>query len=176
MYDYVENFLSLDEIQLIRDFWSTSKYKYDSHSNNWNTSSEYKTKIVSHIRQVDIIGIPLYKLHFLTEKLHKLFSEYFQDDFRLEGPHYLTKYSIGSFHSSHNDSGVVNNMVRSKVVTLQLSDENDYDGGDLIIGNKKALKKIGTAIIYNPVMQHQVTKIERGVRFAITECAGYLMG
>jgi hypothetical protein len=168
---YYNNIFSDDEINELMLYWSTIDIKYHSDKNIWDTSSEFKTKIESQIRNVEIVGISIDKIPFLTKRIFESFSRII-NDFSMEGPHYFTRYPLGGFHSSHIDSGIINNVSRDKVITIQLSDENSYEGGDLIINGIKAPRTKGSIILYNGNVLHEVTPVTKGDRFAITECAG----
>lgn len=168
---YFNNIFSDNEIDELISYWSTIDVKHHSDKNIWNTSSEFKTKIESQNRNVEIVGIPIDKIPFLTNRIKESFSRII-NDFGLEGPHYFTKYPLGGFHSSHIDSGIINGVSRDKVITIQLSDEDSYEGGDLIINGTKTPRTKGSIILYNGNVLHEVTPITKGERFAITECAG----
>ena len=161
-----------DEIDVLMGYWYQIEINHYTETNLWNTLSEFKTKIQCPSRNVEIVGIPLDVIPFLTKKINQSFSNVLSGDFGLEGPHYFTKYPTGGFHSEHKDSGVVNGVLRNKVVSIQLTDGDSYIGGDLIINGKVASRNKGSVIIYNGSDKHEVTPVTDGVRFSITECAG----
>jgi len=104
----------------------------------------------------------------------------------------FTRYKQGEFYDWHNDSGLATHykpvsvgnrseglaqdylnenieMVRKLSFVLQLSDPNDYDGGNLQLldeSNKTyfAPRKRGTMICFDSRTQHRVLKVRRGVR------------
>ena len=97
----------------------------------------------------------------------------------------FTKYNKGQFYDWHYDSWVdpyENNTVRKLSVTVSLSDENDFEGGDLefaIQDNnaKKPLKKIlrtchevrkkGSLVVFPSFLWHRVTPVIRGTRYSL---------
>ena len=97
----------------------------------------------------------------------------------------FTKYNKGQFYDWHYDSWVdpyKNNTVRKLSVTVSLSDENDFEGGDLefaIQDNnaKKPLKKIlrtchevrkkGSLVVFPSFLWHRVTPVIRGTRYSL---------
>ena len=97
----------------------------------------------------------------------------------------FTKYNKGQFYDWHYDSWVdpyENNTVRKLSVTVSLSDENDFEGGDLefAIQDNKArepLKKIlrtchevrkkGSLVVFPSFLWHRVTPVIRGTRYSL---------
>ena len=77
----------------------------------------------------------------------------------------------GGHFAAHIDSGY-GFGVRKLSVTIQLSDPNDYDGGDLeIIENSEfptvMPKDQGTMIVFPSYMLHRVLPVTRGTRHSI---------
>jgi|TARA_B100000035_G_scaffold188284_1_gene160752 PKHD-type hydroxylase len=84
-----------------------------------------------------------------------------------------TQYEEGQFYKWHNDSGISNmhddNMVRKLSFVLQLSDPDDYEGGNLQLldeGGKSyiAPRQRGTMILFDSRTQHRVLKVTKGCR------------
>jgi hypothetical protein len=172
-YSYVENVLSDDEIKYLMNHWDNIDIgTVLIGTNGWDVWSDKKTVIDINSRYVEIVGIPKHNIDFLSEKIKTIFSLVVDYDFGIEGPHYFTKYPTGGFHSRHKDGGTHNNVTRDKVITIQLTDENEYEGGDLIINGEMAPRSKGTFILYSGMDPHEVTKVTEGERYSITECAG----
>ena len=81
----------------------------------------------------------------------------------------FTEYPEGGFYDWHMDTDV--NMqheppVRKISMTLLLSPENQFEGGDLelMTPGKKANMKQGHAILFASFLNHRVAPITRGVR------------
>ena len=81
----------------------------------------------------------------------------------------FTEYPEGGFYDWHMDTDV--NMkheppVRKISMTLLLSPENQFEGGDLelMAKGKRAPLKQGHAIIFASFLQHRVAPVTRGVR------------
>ena len=113
----------------------------------------------------------------------------------------FTKYGEGQFYGWHNDAGLSNyykpvtvgnqeeglekdfikentEMIRKLSFTIQLSDPDDYEGGNVILlseeGNKYvAPRKKGTIILFDSRTQHCVNKVKKGVRKSIV---GWVVG
>ena len=80
-----------------------------------------------------------------------------------------TKYNGDkSFYGWHIDSGTVGESPPRKLsVTLQLSDENEYEGGDFQIHATKLntlSKKKGLIVVFPSYSLHQVTPVTKGIR------------
>ena len=80
-----------------------------------------------------------------------------------------TEYPTGAFYEWHTDNDVDMRLqppVRKISMTLLLSDENDFEGGDLeMIDDKKRPKmKRGHAIFFASFVRHRVTPVIKGNR------------
>ena len=80
-----------------------------------------------------------------------------------------TEYPKGAFYEWHTDNDVDMKLqppVRKISMTLLLSDENDFEGGDLeMIDDKKRPKmKRGHAIFFASFVRHRVTPVTKGNR------------
>ena len=84
-----------------------------------------------------------------------------------------TEYGVGDFYDWHVDTILETPTVyhRKLSLTLQLSDGNDYEGGDFEIhyvagGDMPldTLRKKGTIIVFPSFLSHRVTPITKGVR------------
>ena len=91
------------------------------------------------------------------------------DDIQITEQAQFTEYPEGGFYDWHMDSDV--NMkheppVRKISMTLLLSPENQFEGGDLelMASGKKAKLKQGHAIIFASFLNHRVAPVTRGVR------------
>ena len=103
-----------------------------------------------------------------------------------------TRYGEGQFYGWHNDAGLANQykpvsignrvgglgqdflnesieMVRKLSFVVQLSDAEDYEGGNLQLLDEAgkayiAPRKRGTVILFDSRTQHRVQKVKKGVR------------
>ena len=82
----------------------------------------------------------------------------------------------GGFYSKHRDCGIKQSMenyvdIRKLSFTIQLTDENEYEGGELIFYHdnkeKKAPKSKGTIIFFESDISHEVTPVTKGVRHSL---------
>ena len=112
-----------------------------------------------------------------------------------------TKYGEGQFYGWHNDAGFSNQykplsvgnrvehlandfvnenieLVRKMSFTLQLSDPDDYEGGNVqFIGEDGesyfAPRKRGTVVLFDSRTQHRVLRVKKGTRKSIV---GWVVG
>ena len=84
-----------------------------------------------------------------------------------EGLQFTNYVAPGNKYGKHVDRGL-NNSVRKLSVSVQLSDPEEYEGGDLCLyGNEKATpmdKKQGTLIVFPSYTLHEVMPVTRGER------------
>ncbi len=80
------------------------------------------------------------------------------------------------FYAKHYDCGQKKSLdnyvdVRKLSFTIQLTDENEYEGGELIFHidkkEKKAPKSKGTIIFFESDILHEVTPVTKGVRHSL---------
>lgn len=85
----------------------------------------------------------------------------------------FAEYNKGSFYASHKDAGFSNNFSRKLSFVLQLSDPNDYEGGELVLYESSLLKPVvadkkqGTVIVFPSYLIHEVTPITKGKRHSL---------
>ena len=76
-------------------------------------------------------------------------------------------YNKDDFYGWHKDADVTNNRILS--VSVQLSDPDSYEGGDLQIKDFLAERARGTIIIFNSNLLHRVLPVTRGVRYSLVQ-------
>ena len=83
----------------------------------------------------------------------------------------LTRYSKGDFFDWHLDFGAGEISARKLSMTIQLSEPDAYEGGDLqfMINDKvvNAPREKGTIVIFPSFIMHRVTPITKGIRQSI---------
>ena len=91
-----------------------------------------------------------------------------------------TVYEKDQYYDWHVDTlGLEHGLARKLSFSLQLSDENDYTGGDLqllnTVGNSSYFipKERGTIVIFDSHVKHRVRKVKSGVRKSIV---GWVLG
>jgi hypothetical protein len=140
-------------------------------------------KIVENFRNVNTQPVP--RTHWLNGFFH-----YFSYDANYENFQYkidtlsqvdFLKYTKGMFYKLHSDvSPKINCSSHKRKLTtiIQLSDESDYCGGDLVIfGNTleqyKITKKKGSIIVFPSYLPHEVKEVKEGIRYSLV---GWITG
>jgi len=116
-------------------------------------------KLINQIRKVNEDNFDL-QLKFVEDLQ---FSEYNEKD--------------NGFYAIHNDCGRTGSLsnfvdIRKLSFTIQLTDESEYTGGELILhleGGEKmvAPKKKGTIVFFESNISHEVTPVTKGVRHSL---------
>tara|TARA_B100001079_G_scaffold210633_1_gene184752 strand:+ start:51 stop:596 length:546 start_codon:yes stop_codon:yes gene_type:complete len=86
----------------------------------------------------------------------------------------ISKYSVGEFYGEHRDFGTNDNSITRKLsLTVQLSDEDSYEGGDLIFFNgsikDKAPRGKGSVIVFDSRLFHEITPVIKGTRYSLVK-------
>jgi PKHD-type hydroxylase len=83
----------------------------------------------------------------------------------------VAEYGPGGFFSWHKDHGPDMHSIRKLSVTVQLSDPDDYEGGEMEFmaspHAQTAPKGIGTAIVFPSFVMHRVLPITQGKRRSV---------
>jgi hypothetical protein len=69
------------------------------------------------------------------------------------------RYFKGGFFTKHIDG-----PERHKTCIIQLTPEEAYKGGDLIVRDKVVSKEVGTTVIFGSNVPHELTLVEEGYR------------
>ena len=88
----------------------------------------------------------------------------------------LSQYKIGQLYTKHvdfNGDPDTKSHTRKLSMSVQLSEKNSYDGGDLIIyygGEQYIASKVkGTVIVFDSRLTHEVTPITKGERYSLVK-------
>jgi len=87
----------------------------------------------------------------------------------------ILKYGVGGKYKWHTDCGAKETSTRKLTAIVQLSDETNYEGGDLEFGitdetgkhNHKAKRTRGSITIFPAFLSHRVTPITKGTRHSL---------
>lgn len=84
-------------------------------------------------------------------------------------PYELKLYVKGDSFGFHNDIQISSgyDIERKINLLIQLSDEIDYEGGDLYIGEVRCPKTFGTGVFFPAKYTHCVTEVTYGERFSL---------
>ncbi len=157
------------EVDRIRDLWSSDDAKKAAVSGDQKYDEE--------LRKSSVISLePTESNHWIYERIAGLATNCNAERYRFElngfmEPLQLARYEKGEFFDWHLDfsAGAVSH--RKLSVTVQLSDDESYEGGDLqfMINNnvENAPRRKGTVIVFPSFIMHRVTKISTGSRNSI---------
>lgn len=80
----------------------------------------------------------------------------------------LMQYSLGDHYGYHMDSGNLQFSRRKLSFSVQLTNPNDYHGGELeFFRNGSGTKNRGALILFPSYFYHRVTPVSRGTRRAL---------
>ena len=83
---------------------------------------------------------------------------------------YDSDREISGHYDWHRDVGNGNTSTRKISITIQLSDENDYEECDLIVvdsGQHVAVREQGSISLFPSYVMHRVNPVENGKRYAL---------
>lgn len=112
------------------------------------------------------INHPVYKI------LDNVWKKYASDngyDLSFIEYYEIKGYNVGDSFGEHVDTHGAPNMTEERKLnlTIQLSDPDSYEGGDLCIRNHCATRSIGSGIFFPPYVLHKVTEITSGTRYCL---------
>ena len=86
----------------------------------------------------------------------------------------ISKYSVGQFYGEHRDFGTNDDSITRKLsLTVQLSDEDSYEGGDLIFytgsDRDQAPRGRGSVIVFDSRLFHEITPVIKGTRYSLVK-------
>jgi predicted 2-oxoglutarate/Fe(II)-dependent dioxygenase YbiX len=122
-------------------------------------ASFYTCLVFQHNSSIYEILDPAWEKYHAVEKPNISFIE----------PYEIKSYVEGDGFSSHYDNLTsLDGAVERKInLVIQLSDEDEYVGGDLCIGTVPCSRKFGTGIFFPAGYLHEVTPITKGTRFSL---------
>ena len=114
----------------------------------------------------------------LTDIISTANKAYFGFDLNSIETLQYTVYNEGGFYDKHIDilNSTSSSGVRKLSFSLQLTDEEEYEGGDLIISNAKDVaisRNKGTITFFPSYTPHEVLPVTSGVRKALV---GWIIG
>lgn len=108
----------------------------------------------------------------ITRSVLNINREFWNFDLkRIETLQY-SEYSVGQFYQEHIDMMYesTNQAIRKLSFTIQLTNPDEYEGGDVIIrdGSPSAIhKQKGTICFFPSYLLHEVTPVTKGTRHAL---------
>jgi PKHD-type hydroxylase len=165
----IEGGLLKHEIAMIKGAWKDEQARIAEIS-----SSE---KYDQSLRKSQVMGLPDTPSNmWIYNRLLDIAKAYNQNCFGFDITGFgealqIARYTEGDFFGWHLDFGAGEISHRKISLTVQLSDPDNYEGGDLqFMENNKivsAPRSLGTIVIFPSFMLHRVTEITSGTRESI---------
>ena len=96
-------------------------------------------------------------------------NEFYQFEINQFNAVQISKYEVGEYYHDHLDigPGVLGN--RKISLTLQLSDPDSYEGGDLILDfmDFRASRELGSVTLFPSFLKHGVRPVTKGTRYSL---------
>ena len=113
------------------------------------------------------------KIEFIVKVANQKIFNY-DLNYKLE-PIKVLKYKVDDNYDWHPDFGRGEESTRKLSIIVQLSDSNEYEGGNLEFGLTtkenntflKGTRKKGTIIIFNSMLIHRIRPVKLGVRYSL---------
>lgn len=164
---------SQEECKTILEIAKTQKFEYQKVNTNKVNLSEFNAKMTAFEQgkypQMDYVYDKIREIVVSINQSMWNFSLY---DFGelIKVMEYSAEYN--GFSISHSDmTHIGSTKYRKLTIVVQLSDEADYTGGELVIQHydKQYImpKKIGTIIIFPSFLLHRVEPVKSGVRYSL---------
>lgn len=87
----------------------------------------------------------------------------------------LARYKEGQFYGWHADMGPGHMGNRKLGITVQLSDPDSYEGGDLVMDDNGreffVPRELGSVTVFPSFMRHKVTPVTKGIRYSLVAWA-----
>ena len=176
-YDYIvfyDNFLNDQEIALIQEHVANKT----SEQGEIFTDNDDQV-VVPKVRNSLVKWIePVKEVEWLSKKIYELIFDANNNFFHMElsecsNLQHTTYEAPSGHYRAHIDAFFNTSLPRKISFTIQLSDEKQYDGGDLLIYHsdfdkpKKAPRKKGSVTVFFSMFIHQVTPVTRGTRHSL---------
>ncbi len=166
---YAPNALTDDEIKLVEELASKSTMQGEGTLENGITNTEIRQNKISWL-EVNEESKNLYaKITNLVSGLNDKFFKY--DLTEMEDLQYAEYHSETKGHyKPHSDDSYAYNLFRKMSLTIQLSEESEYQGGELLFYRFNindtviAPKTKGTLIVFPSFVIHEVTPVTQGLR------------
>ncbi len=164
----LENAFLPHELNILNNYWKEELAKKAELEGHEDRTEDDK------IRKSSVISItPEGKNKWIYDRLTDVSNQcnHHSYSFDLAGfyePLQLAEYKEEDFFDWHLDFGIGDSSTRKLSISIQLSDSDEYTGGDLQFRRNNnvitAPREKGTAIIFPSFIMHRVTPIKSGSR------------
>ena len=133
---------------------------------NVNDGSEFSTCQVHETMYAFGYDNSIYQILHDVWTLH---ASKIKNDILFIEPYEIKIYYPGDYFSTHHDGSITDDLTQERKVNLiiQLSDSNDYEGGDLYVADHHVSRAFGSCVFFPANYPHNVTKITRGNRICL---------
>ena len=189
---WVDNFLTDDEIEKIKKHARTlitqnakvggretekKEFALDYHIKDPNKGFVPRSRITD-IKWISLTDNTRWLFKKIIDKIIDVNSKNFDLQLKFVEDLQFSEYTEEKrgFYSKHRDCGLKRSLdnyvdIRKLSFTIQLTDENEYEGGELIFHldkeEKKAPKSKGTIVFFESDILHEVTSVTKGVRHSL---------
>ena len=190
---WVDNFLTNDEIEKIKTYAKTLTLQ-DAKVGGQEENEKKEFTLDYHIKDPNIGVVPRKRItdikwFTLNENTNWLFKKIIDEIIDVNGKNFdlqlkfvedlqFSEYTEEKrgFYTKHRDCGSKKSLdnyvdIRKLSFTIQLTDENEYEGGELIFyideKEKKAPKSKGTIIFFESEIVHEVKPVTKGIRHSL---------
>lgn len=165
---YATNCFTDEEIQQIVDLGKNQPLG-KGELENGSSDEVIRNSTISWIN-VDSESTPLYVK--LTELVNYINDKFYKYDLTEMETLQYTEYYSGTLdrYKAHSDDGHKFNLFRKLSFSVQLSDPNEYEGGNFLFYRNslhepnEAPKQKGTLIVFPSYVIHEITPVTKGVR------------
>lgn len=114
-----------------------------------------------------------HKIQFLCSDIWEQAQQFFQTSLDFIEPYHIKSYKTLNYYGPHTDNyiSVAERLDRKISLVVQLSDEIDYERGELVIAGNIVSKKRGTAIFFPSNYMHHVNQVKKGERYVLISWA-----
>ena len=149
----------------------------DYHIKNPNFGNVPRKRITN-IKWIELNSNTNWLYKKIINQIHKVNQENFDMILKFVENLQFSEYTEiqQGFYAKHNDCGDSRRLesfvdIRKLSFSIQLTDEKEYEGGDLIlyVNNKevKAPKSKGTIVFFESNIMHEVKPVKKGIRHAL---------
>mgnify|MGYP001477661312 FL=1 len=189
---WVDNFLTDDEIEKIKKHARTlitqnakvggretekKEFALDYHIKDPNKGFVPRSRITD-IKWISLTDNTRWLFKKIIDKIIDVNSKNFDLQLKFVEDLQFSEYTEEKrgFYTKHRDCGSKKSLdnyvdIRKLSFTIQLTDENEYEGGELIFyideKEKKAPKSKGTIVFFESDILHEVTSVTKGVRHSL---------
>jgi len=189
---WVDNFLTDDEIEKIKKHARTlitqnakvggretekKEFALDYHIKDPNKGFVPRSRITD-IKWISLTDNTRWLFKKIIDKIIDVNSKNFDLQLKFVEDLQFSEYTEEKrgFYSKHRDCGLKRSLdnyvdIRKLSFTIQLTDENEYEGGELIFHldkeEKKAPKSKGTIVFFESEIIHEVKPVTKGIRHSL---------